>query len=146
MRISDIRISLQNEGALRAFVSITIDGGFVVRGMKVLQKKSGLIVEMPSRRRPDGTSQAIAHPASPEDREFLESAVLAAYRGELARNRALARIELTIASDASPQVVAEIITSLDRLHRELTQDGLREPVIRIGVVSELISSYRESES
>jgi stage V sporulation protein G len=37
---------------------------------------------MPSRRRPDGTYQDVAHPISTEARELLERTVLAAYDRE----------------------------------------------------------------
>jgi len=88
MELTDIRISLRDEERLRAFVTITFDGCFVVRGVKVIQGQTGLFVAMPSRRKPDGTFQDIAHPIHQRMRDRLEAQVLAEYRAVLAGERA----------------------------------------------------------
>ena len=62
MEITEVRIALINESKLRAFVSITFDNCFVVRGIKVIQGPEGLFVSMPSRRTSRGTFQDSAHP------------------------------------------------------------------------------------
>ena len=83
MEITDIRVTLRNEDKLKAFVNITFDNQFVIRGLKVINGKSGYFVSMPSRKRPDGTHQDIAHPVNNESRRFIEEQVLAAYQKEL---------------------------------------------------------------
>lgn len=83
MEITDIRVTLKNEDKLKAFVNITFDNQFVVRGLKVINGKSGYFVSMPSRKRPDGTHQDIAHPVNNEARRLIEDKVLAAYEKEL---------------------------------------------------------------
>ncbi len=83
MEITDIRVTLRNEDKLKAFVNITFDNQFVIRGLKVINGKTGYFVSMPSRKRPDGTHQDIAHPVNNESRRFIEEAVLAAYQKEL---------------------------------------------------------------
>jgi stage V sporulation protein G len=70
---------------LRAYVIITLDHCFVVRDVKVIQGTSGLFVAMPAKRRKDGTFKDIAHPLNADTRAWMEEAVLAAYRRELAR-------------------------------------------------------------
>ncbi len=85
MEITDVRVSLRDEEKLKAFVTITFDDCFVVRGVKVISGNDGLFVAMPSRRKPDGTFQDIAHPIHREMRERLEETVLAAYDAELKR-------------------------------------------------------------
>ena len=85
MNITEVKISLRNEERLKAFANITFDDEFVVRGLKVIEGNTGYFVSMPSRRRPDGTYQDIAHPINNEMRERLEAAVLAAYEDALAR-------------------------------------------------------------
>lgn len=84
MEITDIRVTLKNEDKLKAFVNITFDNQFVVRGLKVINGKTGYFVSMPSRKRPDGTHQDIAHPVNNEARRLIEDRVLAAYEKELA--------------------------------------------------------------
>jgi stage V sporulation protein G len=83
MEITDIRVTLRNEDNLKAFVNITFDNQFVIRGLKVINGKSGYFVSMPSRKRPDGTHQDIAHPVNNDARRFIEEQVLLAYQKEL---------------------------------------------------------------
>jgi stage V sporulation protein G len=83
MEITDIRISLRQEERLKAFVTVTFDACFVVRGVKIIDGPSGLFVAMPSRRKNDGTYQDIAHPIHSEMRERIEGKLLAAYRALL---------------------------------------------------------------
>ena len=37
MQITEIRIALRNDDKLKAFVSVTFDDEFVVRGMKIIE-------------------------------------------------------------------------------------------------------------
>lgn len=79
MEITEIRVTLKREDKLKAFVNVTFDNQFVIRGLKVISGKSGYFISMPSRRRPDGTHQDIAHPVNNEARRFIEEKILAAY-------------------------------------------------------------------
>jgi stage V sporulation protein G len=88
MKITEVRVTLRNDGKLKAFASITLDDCFVIRGLKVIEGTSGMFVAMPSRRRPDGSFQDIAHPITMEMRQTLESDVLAVYNRELENERA----------------------------------------------------------
>ena len=85
MEITEIRISLRDEERLKAFANVTFDNAFVVRGLKIIRGKDGYFVAMPSRKRPNGRHQDMAHPINPEMREYLESKVLDAYNAELER-------------------------------------------------------------
>jgi stage V sporulation protein G len=84
MEITEVRLTLRHEDRLKAFVSITFDNAFVVRGLKVIEGNSDLFVAMPSRRRKDGEFRDIAHPINNETREMIEGAVLAEYQRQLA--------------------------------------------------------------
>lgn len=65
---------------LRAYASITFDGCFVVRDLKVILGNDGaLFVAMPSKKRKDGHFADIAHPLNAETRVRIEAAILAAY-------------------------------------------------------------------
>ena len=83
MEITEIRVTLRNENKLKAFVNVTFDNQFVVRGLKIISGKDGYFVSMPSRRLPYGKYQDIAHPISREARHFLEIKVLEAYEEAL---------------------------------------------------------------
>jgi len=84
MEITEVRLTLRHEERLKAFVSITFDNAFVVRGLKVIDGNTGLFVAMPSRRRKDGEFRDIAHPINNETRQMIEDAVLAEYERQLA--------------------------------------------------------------
>jgi stage V sporulation protein G len=83
MEITEVRLTLRHEERLKAFVSITFDNAFVVRGLKVIDGNTGLFVAMPSRRRKDGEFRDIAHPINNATRQMIEDAVLAEYQRQL---------------------------------------------------------------
>ena len=85
MEITEVRVFPVEEEKLKAYVTITLDGCFVVRDLKVIQGGGGLFVAMPARRRKDGSFRDIAHPLNAETREWMERAILAEYRRESAR-------------------------------------------------------------
>jgi len=80
LEITEVNINLRDEEKLKAFVNITFDDVFVVRGLKVIAGKNGLFVCMPSRKLEDGTYKDIAHPICNEFRQQLEEHVLSEYR------------------------------------------------------------------
>lgn len=80
MRITEININLRDEDKLKAFVNITFDDVFVVRGLKVIEGGQGLFVCMPSRKLPDGTYKDIAHPIDNDFRSEIENRILDVYK------------------------------------------------------------------
>ncbi len=82
MEITEIRISLHDDNKLKAFASVTFDDCFVVRGLKLIDGAKGIFVAMPSRKRPDGTYQDIAHPINSETRSWMEKLIVDAYEKE----------------------------------------------------------------
>lgn len=92
MEITEISIRLRNETKLKAFVNVTFDNAFAVKGLKIIQSKKGLLLCMPSRKSEDGTQRDVAHPITKEFRHRLEQDILAEYqrvdqraeRGEIA--------------------------------------------------------------
>lgn len=85
IEITEVRVSLRNDDKLKAFVSITLNHSFVIRGLKVIRGNTGLFVAMPSRKRPDGQHQDLAHPINDTTRKYLTSVVMAEYDRELQR-------------------------------------------------------------
>jgi stage V sporulation protein G len=83
VEITEIRVTLRDEERLRGFANVTFDNAFVVRGMKIIQGNNGYFVAMPSRKRPNGTHQDIAHPVNSDMRRLIEKSVLEAYELEL---------------------------------------------------------------
>ena len=83
MEITEVRIILRDEEKLKGFANVTFDNAFVIRGMKIISGNKGYFISMPSRKRPDGTHQDVAHPVNNETRRMIEEKVLAAYEEEL---------------------------------------------------------------
>ncbi len=108
MEITEVRVTLRDEDKLKAFCSVTFDDVFVVRGLKVINGKDGYFVSMPSRKKPDGTYQDIAHPINNDMRRKLEERILDAY--EMERNKQQGDKEKIKSADAgeSEEAVAEV--------------------------------------
>ena len=85
IEITEVRVSLRNDDKLKAFVSITLNNAFVIRGLKVIKGNTGLFVAMPSRKRPDGQHQDLAHPINDGTRKYLTQIVLEEYEREQGR-------------------------------------------------------------
>lgn len=83
IEITEVRVSLRDDEKLKAFVSITLNDSFVVRGLKIIHGNTGLFVAMPSRKRPDGQHQDLAHPINDQTRKYLTDIVMAEYQREL---------------------------------------------------------------
>ena len=80
MRITDVKISLrENDARLKAFVTVTLDGCFAVRGLRIISSASRLFVAMPTRLKADGKYQDIAHPIDADARQMFEQVILAEY-------------------------------------------------------------------
>ena len=80
MQITDVRIrKIAKEGKMKAIVSITLDGEFVVHDIKVIEGEKGLFIAMPSRRAGDGEYRDIAHPINSETREMIQNIILEKY-------------------------------------------------------------------
>ena len=81
MNITDVRVrKIEKEGKMRAIVSITIDGEFVVHDIKVIEGEKGLFIAMPSRMSADGEYRDIAHPINSETRDSLQKLILSKYQ------------------------------------------------------------------
>lgn len=80
MKVSELRIrKVTAEGKLKAYVTVTFDGVFVVHNVKIIEGKTGLFIAMPSRRTANGEYKDVAHPISPEFRAALQETILAEY-------------------------------------------------------------------
>lgn len=88
LEITEVRVTLREDeqnDRLKAFATMTLNNSFVIRGLKVIQGTNGVFVAMPSRRRPDGQFQDIAHPINNETRRWMEEIVLAEFQRETTR-------------------------------------------------------------
>jgi stage V sporulation protein G len=84
MQITDVRARrVAKEGKLKAVVSVTMDGEFVVHDIKVIEGEKGLFIAMPSKKAVDGEYRDIAHPINSGTRERIQSIILEEYEKAL---------------------------------------------------------------
>src|SRR5512136_1856547 len=80
MEISEVRISLNKGGKVKAFAQVVFDSCFLVGDIRVLEGKEGTVyVAMPSRRMRNGSFRDIAHPLNTDTRKRLDEAILGEY-------------------------------------------------------------------
>lgn len=79
----DVHVSsIHSGGSLLARASLTLNGCFAVKGIKIVQGVNGPFVSMPSRK-VEGDYRDICFPCTKEFREQLHATVLEAYQQEL---------------------------------------------------------------
>lgn len=85
MTVTDVKIRkiFNDEGPMKAIVSVTFDNQLAVHDVKIINAREKLFIVMPSRKNPDNTYRDIVHPINSEFRRVLESAILDAYNLEL---------------------------------------------------------------
>lgn len=115
MEITDVRVFPIADEKLRAFVSVVLDGCFMVNDIKVIQGKDGLFVSMPSRRKRNGEFKDVAHPLNPSTRRLFEDRILGEYRVRLEGAEPLARSEFRAAPDDGPNE-AMTLEEVERRH------------------------------
>lgn len=93
------------DSAVKAFASVSLDGCFAVHGLRVMDSKKGLFVNMPSNsyKDKDGKMQYsdIFHAVTKGAREALTNAVLTAYKLAIAQSQQ-AEVEITPGEDDEP--------------------------------------------
>ncbi len=88
---------------IRAIVSVVINDDLVIKGIKVLQGKSGLFLDMPSRKT-GGVYSYIAYPVTYQARKQLNEAVLNEYRELLSKREYSERAEAPTQRESSVSV------------------------------------------
>ncbi len=84
MKITDVRVRrISKDGKMKAIVSITLDGEFVVHDIKVIEGDKGLFIAMPSKKVGEGEYRDIAHPISSQTRERIQAVILDSYEKAL---------------------------------------------------------------
>ena len=109
MEITDIRIrTVESEGKLKAYVTVTFDGCFVVHNVKVIEGRSGVFIAMPSRRTKNGEYKDVAHPINSDFRAELQHKILEAYQQESASGaHGTAQSENSTAGEATEEAAEE---------------------------------------
>ncbi|MBI5233398.1 MAG: septation protein SpoVG family protein [Deltaproteobacteria bacterium] len=81
MHITEVKVlPVEGDEKLKAFVTIKLDGCFIVRDMKVIKGTSGYFVAMPAKKMKDCTYRDLVHPLDKPTRDMLEDYVLNEYK------------------------------------------------------------------
>lgn len=83
MDITEVRVFPVEEDRLKGYATITLDGCFLIRDLKIIMGNKGLFVAMPSKKRKDGTYQDLAHPLNRDTRGLIEDKVLGEYHRQV---------------------------------------------------------------
>ena len=98
MNITDVRIrKVNDDGKMKAVVSITFDDEFVVHDIKIIEGQNGLFIAMPSRKMGEGDFRDIAHPLVSETRNKIRDAIFEEYDKVLTQKSAEETAEETAA-------------------------------------------------
>ena len=80
MNITDIIIRKSyDDRAVKAVVSIVIDGKLAIHELKIVEGHERLFVAMPSRRTANGSFRDVVHPLDSDTRTKIEQMILAEY-------------------------------------------------------------------
>ncbi len=81
MEITEVNVlPVDGDEKLKAFVTIKLDGCFVIRDVKVIKGNTGFFVAMPAKKMKDGTYRDLAHPLDKGTRDRFEGTVLDEYK------------------------------------------------------------------
>ena len=86
MEVTDVKITKADQGAIKAWGSIVLDGELVIHGIRVIETDSKKFVGMPSRKTKDDKFLDVCHPITQELRNTISEAVLKAYDNLVSEN------------------------------------------------------------
>ncbi len=70
---------IDDETKLKGIASVIIDDCFKVSGIKIIDGKNGLFLQMPYTKLKDGSSRDIAYPINSETRKLFNDVILTEY-------------------------------------------------------------------
>ena len=83
MTITEVNISLRDEGKLKGFANIVLDDLFLIRGLKIIRGMHKYFIAMPNRKQKNGVYIDIAHPIKNDFRIQMEKVILDKYWEEV---------------------------------------------------------------
>lgn len=96
MNITDVRIRKVNQdGKMKAVVSITFDDSFVIHDIKLIEGENGLFIAMPSKKTTKGEFKDIAHPINSSVRDVIQKCVLEKYSQAILEEQSLQESAIT---------------------------------------------------
>ncbi len=82
-KVTDVRIrKIEDQGNIKAFADITLNGVFVVHSVKLIKGERGYFASMPYRRLESGEYKDVAHPIDTGLRRHITEEIVKAYNGQ----------------------------------------------------------------
>lgn len=126
---------INDEKPMKAVLSVTFDGQFVIHDIKVISTNDKHFIVMPSKKNPDGTFRDIAHPITREFREKIQEAVLKEYQKALKEEEAGIAAEIEGIEEENDYGCSEAPAEKDTLPDEhLSVPEASEPRLDASVV------------
>ena len=108
----DVRInSIRPEGTTRATASVTLDEMFAIRGVKIMEGKNGLFVNLPGYKGGDGQWKDTIIPITKEARAQINEVAIAAYHQTLTQTQNQGQQPAPLPEEA-PEPVADMAMSM----------------------------------
>ena len=83
MKITSVNVHKRNyDTKIKGYASVVLDDCFVIRDIRIIEGKEGLIVAMPNRKNANGEYHDTAHPLNAETRKMFEDAIFEIYNKE----------------------------------------------------------------
>ncbi len=84
VELLDIKVDrlfrFEGDGKLKAFADLSINGAFVIKGLRVVEGKKGLFVSMPRQQGKDGEWYNAVYPTTKQMQQHVNDVVLEAYK------------------------------------------------------------------
>ena len=114
MQITDVRIrKVNDEGKMRAVVSVTFDDEFVVHDIKIIEGQNGLFIAMPSRKMGEGDFRDIAHPLTSETRNRIKTAIFDEYQKVLVEKKEdgapVSKVSAVASNEVEEEEIAQVV-------------------------------------
>ncbi|MEG1571889.1 MAG: SpoVG family protein [Clostridia bacterium] len=99
----------RGDGAQKASATVNINGGFAIRGVKIMEGSKGLFVSMPSYKAGNGEYKDICFPCTKASKAEFDKALLTAYQQKMAQSQtAAAEPAAPAQQEQSQPVMAEM--------------------------------------
>ena len=93
MKITKVVLKNKEDNKMKAIATVTLDGSFVVTGIRLIQGDEKMFVAMPSRKVAEGVFDEVAHPINKETRQMFEEVIYKAYEEMKASGEDIIKIE-----------------------------------------------------
>lgn len=78
MKITSVSVHkvTEDKGRMKGIATVVLDDCFKIKGIRIIEKDSKLMLAMPSRKNKNNENEDVAHPLNKETRLMFEEAIL----------------------------------------------------------------------